>query len=138
MLLTSGADPNLRQSTDYTALMCACRVGCLESVELLLVSSADLSLQTPGGLTALDVAAFGGHEDIVDLIHAVELSQSSSTSPVLTSKEIAASVDNAAMSFLNKAMKKMLGERTESFISAQYKIVENILPSKDLLEKTPF
>ena len=138
LLLTSGADPNLRRSTDYTALMCACRVGCLESVELLLVSGADLSLQTPGGPTALDVAAFGGHEDIVDLIHAVELSQSSSTSPVLTSKKIAANVDIAAMSILNKAMEKMLGKRTESFISAQYKIVNKILPSKDLLKETPF
>ena len=30
--------------------MLACRGGCLESVELLLMHCADASLQTPGGL----------------------------------------------------------------------------------------
>ena len=43
------------------------------------------------------MAASNGHEDIVDLIHAVELSQSSSTSPVLTASEIAANADNETL-----------------------------------------
>ena len=127
LLLTSGADPNLQRSSGYTALMCACQVGCLESVELLLTNGADPSLQTPNGLTALDVAASKGYEDIVDLIQKKE---SSSTSPVLTANEIAANLDNETLNILNKAMEKMLVEKTESFIFAQYKALDKILPSK--------
>ena len=132
LLLTRGADPNLQHSSGYTALMCACQAGCLESVELLLTNGVDPSLQTPDGLTAVDMAASKGHEDIVDLIHAVELSQSSSSSsvPALTADEIAANLDNEALNILNKAMEKMLVEKTESFMSAQYKELDKILPSK--------
>ena len=135
LLLTSGADPNLQHSSGCTALkcVCACHVGCLETVELLLMYGADPSLQTPDRLTALDVAASNGHEDIVDLIHAVELSQSSSTSPVLTVSEIAANVDNEAMSILNKAIEKILIEKTDSFISSQYKMLDKSLPSKNIV-----
>ena len=66
------------------------------------------------------------------VIHAVELSQSSSTSSalVLTANEIAANLDNEALNILNKAMEKMLIEKTESFISAQYKELDKIIPSK--------
>ena len=61
--------------------------------------------------------------DIVDLIHAVELSQSSSTSPVLTASEIAVSVNNETLNTLNQAMEKMLVYKAETFFLS---ILENI------------
>ena len=70
-LLSSKADLNLQHSNGSTALMLACRVGCLDSTELLLMSGADPSIVGPEGLTALDMAASSGHDDIVDLIQAV-------------------------------------------------------------------
>ena len=117
LLLAGEADPTHLSYNGTSALMVACRSGCLESVKLLLMYGADLSLLTPGGLTALDMAAFSGHEDIVDLIHAVELSQSSSTSPVPTAGQIAANVDNETLNILNRAMEKMLVDKVETFIS---------------------
>ena len=44
---------------------------------------------------------------IVDLLQAVKLSQSSTTSPVLTADEIASNVDNETMALLNRAMEQM-------------------------------
>ena len=131
LLLASEADPNLLNSDGMSALMFGCHVGCLESVELLLMYGADPSPQGPGGLTALDIAAYKGHKDIVDLIHAVELSQSSSISPVLTASEIAANVDNETLTILNKAIEKMLVNKTESLISTRYKMLGKSLPSKN-------
>ena len=113
--------------------MCACLGGCLESVELLVMYDADPSQQTPGGLTALDIAAAFGHENIVDLIHALKLSQSSSTSPVLTASEIAAKVDNETLNVLNHTMEKMLVDKVETFISIQSQKQKKILPSEDEL-----
>ena len=131
LLLTSGADPNLQTVDDgITALMLACHVGCFESAELLLMYGADSSLRSHDGLTALDMAACEGHDDIVDVIHAVELSQSSSTSPVLTATEIAINVDNKALASLYQAMEKMLLEKTESIISAKHQQLEKIIPYK--------
>ena len=106
LLLAGGADPNLLSyngtCTCISALMFACHGGCLESVELLLMYSADPSLQTPDGLGTLEMAACNGHEEIVDLIHAVELSQSSFNSLVLTASEVAANVDNERLIVLWK------------------------------------
>ena len=65
--------------------------------------------------------------NIVDLIHAVELSQSSSISPVLTASEIASNVDNETLNILNKAIEKMLVEKTDSLISNQYKTLDTSL-----------
>ena len=127
LLLASEADPNVLNSDGISALMFACHSGCMESVELLLMYGADPSLQAHGGLTALDLAASNGCEDIVDLIHAVELSQSSSTSPVLTASEIASNVDNETLNILNKAIEKMLVEKTDSLISNQYKTLDTSL-----------
>ena len=112
LLLTSEADPNLRHSNGSTALMLACHSGCLDSTELLLMSGADPSIAVPEGLTALEMAAFSGHDDIVDLIQAVQLSQSSTTSPVLTATEISTSIDKKTMAIVNKAMEDMLVTKT--------------------------
>ena len=139
--MTNGADPNLQTSDGgFTALMCACHVGCFESAELLLMYGADSSLRSHDGLTALDMAACNGHDDIVDLIQTIELSQSSSTSPVLTATEIAANVDNKALASLYQAMEKMLVEKTESFISTQYQKLKKKFPHKheQELQKFPF
>ena len=131
LLMTSGADPNLQMAKGgITALMCACQVGCFESVELLLASGADPNLRSHDGVTALDLAACEGHDDIVDLIQTFELSHSSSTSPVLTATEVATNVDNEVLASLYKAMEKLLVEKTESFISAQYHKIEKVLPHK--------
>ena len=90
-----------------------------------MIYGADFSLQSHDGLTALDMAACEGHDDIVDLIQTIELSQSSSTSPVLTATEIATNVDNKALANLYQAMDKMVIEKTETFIST-YPIPETL------------
>ena len=130
LLLTSGAYPNLKFSNGSTALMFACRSGCLDSTELLLMSGADPSIVGPEGLIALDMAASSGHDDIVDLIQAVQLSQSSTTSPVLTATEISTSIDNKTMAIVNKAMEDMIVAKTESYISTYYKKLKKTLPLK--------
>ena len=58
------------------------------------MSGADPSMVDSQGLTALDIAVSNGHDDIIDLIQAIDLSQSSTTSPVLTATEIATTIDN--------------------------------------------
>ena len=58
------------------------------------MSGADPSTVDSRGLTALDIAVSKGHDDIIDLIQAIDLSQSSTTSPVLTATEIATTIDN--------------------------------------------
>ena len=130
LLLSSKADSNLQHSNGSTALMFACHVGSLDSTELLLMSGAEPSIVGPEGLTALDMAASSGHDDIVDLIQAVKLSQSSTTSPALTTTEISSSVDNKTMAILNKAMEDMLVTKAESYISTYYKKFKGTLPSK--------
>ena len=72
------------------------------------MSGADPSMVDSQELAALDIAVSKGHNDIIDLIQAIDLSQSSTTSPVLTATEIATTIDNEAMASLNKAMEDML------------------------------
>ena len=122
LLLTRGADPNLQHPANgLNALMYASFSGCLESVELLLMSSADPSVLSLEGRSALDFAALCGHEDIVHLIQAVELSQSSIISPVLTTNEIASNVSIESLSVLNKSMETMLVAESEALISNLFK-----------------
>ena len=131
LLLTRGADLNLQTVDDgFTALMCACRVGCFESAELLLIYGADYSLQSHDGLTALDMAACKGHDDIADLIQTIELSLSPFNSPVLTPTEITINVDNKARASSYRAMERILVDETESFVSAKYQKLEKILSPK--------
>ena len=110
--------------------MCASYTGCLESTELLLMSGADHLVEGPQGLTATKIAVHSGHNDIADLIQAIEFSQSSTTSPVLTPQEIATSTDNEAMAILNKEFENMLVAKVESYISTYYEKTKQILPSK--------
>ena len=100
------------------------------NTELLLMSGVDPSMVHSQGLTAFDIAVFKGHDDIIDLIQAIDLSQSSTTSPVLTATEIATTIDNEAMASLIKAMEKMLVAKAESYISTYYKKFKRTLPSK--------
>ena len=130
LLLTSGADPNIPISMRATPLMVACFVGCLECVELLLMYGADPNMTYSEGITALHMAAYLGFEDIVDLLQAVKLSQSSFTSNILTAAEVAADVDNEALSVLNREMEKILVEKTESLISSLYLKYDKSLPPK--------
>ena len=137
LLLKRGVDPNLQlihSSGTVSALMCACRSGCLESAELLLMSGADLSMLSPRGISALEIAAYRGHYDIVHLIQAVELSQSSTTSSVLTDAEIATNLDIKAMSLLIEAMENMLVTKSEVLISTQSKSIDKSLLPKQTQE----
>ena len=129
LLLTGGADPNIPLLIGATALMMACFIGCLECVELLLMYGADPNMMLPSsGITALHTAAFLGLEDIVDLLQAVKLSQSSSTSNVLTAAEVAADVDNEALSAFNRDMEKMLVDKAELLISSYLKYDKSLPP----------
>ena len=129
LLLTGGADPNIPLLTGATALMMACFIGCLECVELLLMYGADPNMMLPSsGITALHMAAFLGLEDIVDLLQAVKLSQSSSTSNVLTAAEVVADVDNEALSAFNRDMEKMLVDKAELLISSYLKYDKSLPP----------
>ena len=105
LLLKSGADPNISDSNEVTALMSACYVGSSHSAEFLLKHGANPRLETSDGFTALNMAASSGLEYIVDLIQALELSQSSSTTPVLTAT---GSTDNVDKSILNQGNDKKI------------------------------
>ena len=134
--MTSGADLNLQSRQGLTALMCACHVGCFESVELLLMYGADSSLRSHDGVTALDMAACQGHDDIVGLIQAIKLSQSSSTSPVLTVTEIATNVDNKAC--IKQWRKSSLIKQSSA--STKHHKLESLLPpmNEQELQQFPF
>ena len=131
LLLTRGADPNLQHpASGLNALMYASFSGCLESLELLLISGADPSVLSLRGLSALHLAAICGHEDIVHLIQAVELSQSSSNSPVLTTNEIASYVSNESLSLLKESMEAMLVAESEALVSTHFKNFDKTLQPK--------
>ena len=94
--------------------------------------SADPSIVGLQGLTVTNC-----HKDIVDLLQAMELSQSSTSSPVLTANEIASNVDNEAMAVINRAMEQLLVEKTETLITAEYqKLKKTALPSKQYGEES--
>ena len=141
LLLSRGVDPNIQHSKgNITALMCACLSGCLDSVELLLMYGADPSVVTTPPApqrTALQLAANEGHEDIVHLIQAVELSQSSTTLPILTVKEIVASTKIGGISNFKTIFENMLVTKSENLISSHFKNVDKaILPKQS--QETPF
>ena len=131
LLLTSGADPNIPLFIGITPLMTACFLGCLDCAELLLMYGANPNIIYSGEeASILRLAACLGQEDIVDLLQAVKLSQSSSTLNVLTAAELAADVDNEALSVLNRDMEKILVEKTELLISTLYSKYDKSLPPK--------
>ena len=136
LLLTNGADPNLQNSDGINALICASYAGCLESTELLLKSGAESDHHMVQGLTATKIAVHLGNNKIADLLQAIELSQSSTTSSVLTPQEIANSTDNEAMAILNKEFENMIVAKVESYISNSYEKTKQTLPSEFILIKS--
>ena len=131
LLLTSGADANIPMFIGITPLMVACFLKCLDCAELLLMYGADPNMIYSGEeVSILHLAASLDQEDIVDLLQAVKLSQSSSTLNVLTAAELAADVDNEALSVLNRNIEKILVEKTESLISTLYSKYDKSLPPK--------
>ena len=131
LLLTSGADPNLQATYSLTALMFASHAGCLDSVKLLLKYGADPSIVASDGKTALRTAANLGHKDIVCLLQLTKHSQSS-TSPSGYRPEKSASIDEV-MVMLKKGFGQSVGEKNESFITSQHRMLERILPSRQRL-----
>ncbi|KAJ3603476.1 hypothetical protein NHX12_028222 [Muraenolepis orangiensis] len=67
-LIQKGTDPNMRDSSRYTALHYASRSGRLDVCAFLLRSGACASPQTPGGATPLHRSAYCGHVDVVRLL----------------------------------------------------------------------
>ena len=127
LLLRANANSNLHSDDGTTSLMIACSYKhhelfvCCWQVKLTQINWTLLVYL----LLCLPVMVV----NIVDLIHAVELSQSSSISPVLTASEIAVYVDNETLNTLNGAMEKMLVDKAETFPIHSRKH-EKILPSR--------
>jgi len=61
MLLEKGADVNGKDSSGHTALICAAKVGHIETVQLLLARGADTNAKDNWNETALGHAAAKGH-----------------------------------------------------------------------------
>ncbi len=67
-LLEKGADPNVRNSDNQTALMLVAHAGHFEPTSLLLRAGADLDATAKFGLSATMLAVVAGHEDIALLL----------------------------------------------------------------------
>ncbi|KAM4615882.1 ankyrin repeat domain-containing protein 39 [Polymixia lowei] len=67
-LVQKGTDPNLRDSSRYTALHYASRSGHLDVCKFLLQNGACASPQTSGGATPLHRSAYCGHLEVVRLL----------------------------------------------------------------------
>ncbi|XP_029367205.1 ankyrin repeat domain-containing protein 39 [Echeneis naucrates] len=67
-LVQKGTDPNLRDSSGYTALHYASRSGHHAVCKFLLEKGACASPQTPGGATPLHRSAYCGHLEVVRLL----------------------------------------------------------------------
>ncbi|MEO5342465.1 MAG: ankyrin repeat domain-containing protein [Gammaproteobacteria bacterium SHHR-1] len=69
-LLESSADPDVRDSCQWTPLMKAAHNGHLQVVERLLLLDAEVDLADKGGYTALLLAASNNHVEILQRLHA--------------------------------------------------------------------
>ncbi|KAK2837592.1 hypothetical protein Q5P01_014804 [Channa striata] len=67
-LVQKGTDPNMRDSSGYTAMHYASRSGHLGVCKFLFENGACASPQTPGGATPLHRSAYCGHLDVVRLL----------------------------------------------------------------------
>ncbi len=67
-LLAAGANPNVRDSADYTPLHKAAANGNVETVRLLLDHGADAAAVRKGGGTPLEDAEAKGHADVAELL----------------------------------------------------------------------
>lgn len=68
ILLAAGADPNVRDSADYTPLHKAAQHGNLAIVRMLLEHGADASAGRKGGGTPGSEAEAKGHADVADFL----------------------------------------------------------------------
>ena len=68
LLVSSGADVNIRDSDGWTALHCASINGHLKIVQLLLCQGADMSIRASDGRTALDMASSYGRLEVADCL----------------------------------------------------------------------
>lgn len=64
-LLASGADPNMHNAENDTAVFLAVGIESLESVKVLVEHGADVNAATVGGLTPLMLAAADGNKDVI-------------------------------------------------------------------------
>lgn len=65
VLLGHGADPNIRDRNNRSALHRAASGGCLRAIQLLVAKGTDVDARDSLGLTPLHYAARGGHREVV-------------------------------------------------------------------------
>ncbi len=68
VLLAAGANPNVRDSADYTPLHKAAANGNVDIVRMLLEHGADATATRKGGGTPADEARGKGHADVAELL----------------------------------------------------------------------
>lgn len=68
LLISHGANVNLRCANERTALHEAAKLGRQDMVKLLLVSGAHPDPQSSYGFTPLALAAQGGHTAVMELL----------------------------------------------------------------------
>jgi ankyrin repeat protein len=67
-LLEEGAQVDLQDPVDFSALGCACEKGHTEAIHLLLAHGADPAIAMGGGATPLFLASGQGHTDVVAVL----------------------------------------------------------------------
>lgn len=70
LLLTAGANPNVRERGGYTPLHTAAHNGDVEIVRSLLFGGADLEARSDKKETPLDMARKAGHDEVANLLNA--------------------------------------------------------------------
>jgi ankyrin repeat protein len=68
LLLSHGADPNVREQGGYTPLHAAAQKGDTQMIRALLFNGADMDLRTHEGKRPVDYAVEGGHTDAINLM----------------------------------------------------------------------
>ena len=68
LLLSAGANPNLRDNDGWTALMWASWSGLTKTADLLIAHGTNIATADKNGQTALMIAAMRGNVDIVKLL----------------------------------------------------------------------
>ena len=68
LLLSQGAEPNVREQGGFTPLHAAAQNGDAEIIRALLLGGADLMLKSDTGKTAMDLAMEAGHEKATALL----------------------------------------------------------------------
>ena len=95
LLISSGANTNLRESFGTTALHYAVDAGSLTIVELLIRHGAKTTVADDDGFTALHHSAEGGHENITKILLAHNVDVNAMTSYGYTALHLAADEGHA-------------------------------------------